>query len=374
MRLTVVAITGATILGASLSHGFQVKPPVSRKAFIPHPHRDIKFTRLMQSEPLKFIESNGVSTGYNSVPQEFATEYDLDESTPFVELELNPADEGAVLYQGDDWEGKYSDQDLEWRLEDDDHQPQSRGGPVRVWNDKDRPPLELLQTWTQEYIDAMDLAGGMTRISVGVEQYLAEEYVHTTPDIGPLGKTDYMELMRYYNHNGLDLGSAIPDLTADYEGWHVDPHNPWRIWAICRYSGTHTGVAVDPDSGLQLSPSTNNEYKGVRFTTGPELQSFLWNPDKTLRWQTNGYVGDEYTGSNQGRGGLKGLLISMGLPRLFVQVLEPVRKAKSWMSQFGSSSSGQEQPRQKAPRSKSPYSSLPQWWHDREKADLNIHA
>jgi hypothetical protein len=367
MRPTVVAATA--ILGASLSNGFQVNyvsPKFSSPPQQQQQHRDLKSTQLMQSEPLYLYRNNGNS-------QEYETDYDpyVDTSAAFV----NPTDEGAVLYQGDDdLDGKYGDDDLEWRLEyGDEQQGVPSLGRATTTSEEEQPPsLELLQSWTQAYADAIDLAGGMTRISVGVEQYLSDEYVHTTADIGPLGKSDYIQLMRYYNHNGLDLGSAIPDLTVEYTGWHVDPHNPWRIWAVARYVGTHTGLAVDPDSGLKLSPSTNNEYKGVRFTTGPELQSFLWNPNKTLRWQTNGFVGDEYTGSNQGRGGLKGLLISMGLPRLFVQALEPMRKAKSWMSQFGGQQD-QQQP-QKAPRSKSPYSALPQWWHEREGANLNIHV
>jgi hypothetical protein len=399
MRLQVVAITVTAILGASLSDGFQVndvhhprQPPsvvVSSKfSFVPREqqHRDLKSTQLQSEQSIKqLLNSIGASPGYR-VSQEYETESSVSINMDNIDI-VNPIDEeGAVLYQVDDWEGKYGDQDLELRLEDVDQEQQEMQVAVNTSTNQNtlpppgRPPsLELLQSWTQEYLDAIDLAGGMTRISMGVEQYLADEYVHTTPDIGPLGKNDYIQLMRYWNYNGLDSGSAIPDLTVEYTGWHVDPHNPWRIWAIARYAGTHTGLAVDPDSGLKLSPSTNNEHKGVRFTTGPELQSFLWNPNKTLRWQTNGFVGDDYTGSNQGKGGLKGLLISMGLPRLFVQATEPLRNAKSWMSQFkgsktsSSSSSGQQEPSQTPPRSKSPYSSLPQWWHYREEFNLNIH-
>ena len=50
----------------------------------------------------------------------------------------------------------------------------------------------LLQSWTQDYIDAMDLAGGMTRILVVVQLHLSDDYVHTTPEIGPLGRNDYI--------------------------------------------------------------------------------------------------------------------------------------------------------------------------------------
>jgi hypothetical protein len=76
----------------------------------------------MQSEQsLNLYQSkNGASPGYR-VPQEHETEYDLGVSINMDNINnmettfVNPIDEGAVLYQGDDWDGKYGDQDLEWR-------------------------------------------------------------------------------------------------------------------------------------------------------------------------------------------------------------------------------------------------------------------
>ena len=62
--------------------------------------------------------------------------------------------------------------------------------------------------------DAIDLAGGMTRVSVGLEEMMAPEFVFCSPAIGPISKIDFINLMKYYRYNGLDLASAIPDLTA----------------------------------------------------------------------------------------------------------------------------------------------------------------
>ena len=76
------------------------------------------------------------------------------------------------------------------------------GTPFEALN----PSLELLKEWTEEYIDAVDLAGGfITRVSVGVEMLLADEYVYTSPSIGPINKIDFVKLMKYYNDNGMDL-------------------------------------------------------------------------------------------------------------------------------------------------------------------------
>mmetsp|Transcript_108050 Transcript_108050/g.312225 ORF Transcript_108050/g.312225 Transcript_108050/m.312225 type:complete len:331 (-) Transcript_108050:121-1113(-) len=228
------------------------------------------------------------------------------------------------------------------------------------------PSLELLQAWTQEFVDAVDLAGGMTRVSVGVQNMLAEEFVFTSPNIGPLNKPDYIKLMGYYQNKGLDLASAIPDLQVTYDGWHVDPHQPWRIWAVARYSGTHLGTATVPDSNLRLTPP-NKEKRPVFFTSGPEVQSFLWTPEKKVLWHTMGYVGDEYTGTNKGYGGLDGLLVSMGLPALYLDAISPFRRAKTWLSQFQSDNG------ETSARAQTRFSKLPQWWNDRKYYGLNIH-
>ena len=88
------------------------------------------------------------------------------------------------------------------------------------------PSLDLLVSWTLDYVDAVDLAGGITRVSVGVQDLLDDDYVFCSPTIGPIGKFDFINLMSSYTQAGFDLASAIPDLTVSYDGWHVDPHNP----------------------------------------------------------------------------------------------------------------------------------------------------
>lgn len=135
-----------------------------------------------------------------------------------------------------------------------------------------------------------------------------------------------------------------------------------RIWAIARYSGTHLGAASVPNTGLKLCPPNNNEHP-VRFTTGPQVESFLWTPGQKLLWQTMGYVGDEYTGSNKGFGGLDGLMVSLGLPHLFLKATVPLRDRVNWFSQFRGAHT---------PKTVSPYSQLPQWWHERKLYEWNV--
>jgi len=227
------------------------------------------------------------------------------------------------------------------------------------------PTLQILRSWTEEYIQGVHEAGGMTRVSAGIQDMLAAEFVFTSPSVGPLNKPDYIKLMGYYQKCGLDLATGIPDLQVSYEGWHVDPDQPWRIWAIARYSGTHLGTVSVPGTNLQLTP-VNDGKPRVRFTSGPEVQSFLWTPDKRILWHTMGYVGDEYTGSNKGYGGIDGLLVSMGLPTLYLDATSPFRRAKRFFSQFQGENAGT------AARTQTRFGRLPMWWNERKSYGLNI--
>ena len=226
------------------------------------------------------------------------------------------------------------------------------------------PTLQILRSWTEEYIQGVHKAGGMTRVSAQVQDMLATEFVFTSPNVGPLNKPDYIKLMGYYQNYGLDLATGIPDLQVSYEGWHVDPDQPWRIWAVARYSGTHLGTVVVPGTDLQLTPINDGQPR-VRFTSGPEVQSFLWTPDKKILWHTMGYIGDEYTGSNKGYGGIDGLLVSMGLPTLYLDATSPFRRAKKFFSQF------QADDGENSARTQTRFGKLPQWWNERKSYGLN---
>lgn len=223
----------------------------------------------------------------------------------------------------------------------------------------DEPTLELLKGWTEDYVEAVDAAGGITKVQ-GFADFYSDDYVQTGPDIGPVNKDDYIKALTYYDQQGLNFGEAVPDLTADFDGWHLDPHNPWRIWVTARYRGTHRNPAQIPGSEAKLEPKETP----VEFYNGPEMYSFLWTPSKQIQWMSVGYVGDKYTGDNQGYGGIVGLFIPMGVPKVAIDALKPFLDFQVWFSQFGD---GIEQP-----RTRSPYSELPQWWKDRKTLGWNI--
>ncbi|CAJ1946252.1 unnamed protein product [Cylindrotheca closterium] len=221
------------------------------------------------------------------------------------------------------------------------------------------PTLELLQGWTEEYFQAVDAAGGITEVA-GFEHFYSEDYVQSGPTIGPVNKRDYLNALAYYGREGLNLGAAIPDLTADFDGWHLDPHYPWRVWVVARYRGTHVNAAKLPGSGAELKPQDPPKA----FYNGPEMYSFLWTPSKQIQWMSVGYVGDKFTGDNLGYGALVGLLIPMGVPKAAIDLLAPLLSLQVWLSQFND---GVEKP-----RTLTPYSQLPPWWKQRKKYGLNI--
>lgn len=340
-------------LFAASAVGFQAQAPKIRPSPSALMRTGTRSTSLFYSNKTEILLESESSTmtagkGDSMIYSSWGSYRDTGESVEITEkpvLELDELDD--YMNQDDQWAGEY--------YED--------GTPYVPT----LPTLELLKSWTQEYVDAVDLAGGMTRVSVGIQNMLSSDFVFTSPTLGPLNKADYVKLMDYYRHCGLDLASAIPDLKVTYEGWHVDPHEPWRCWAVARYSGTHLGTVVLPGTDLKLTPPNKGDHP-AKFVSGPEMQSFLWTPDKELLWHTMGYVGDEYTGSNQGYGGLDGLMVSMGLPHLYLDAMSPMRKLKSWFSQF-QSDFGEDN----VARDKTRYGRLPQWWNERKSYDLNIH-
>lgn len=195
-----------------------------------------------------------------------------------------------------------------------------------------------------------------------MDQLLAEydwfspDYVLTGPDIGPLCKSDYLATQRGFT---LDFGQAAPDLNYRLDGFHLDPENSWRVWFTLRYVGTHTGT-TNIGQAITLTP------KGNPILGGPEMHSIWWTADKKIQWETVGYSGCKYTGTNEGYGGLAGLLLPLGVPRAVFDLTSPFAK---WI--FAASQFNEADP-EKGGRARSPSSDLPQWWNERTTLGVNI--
>ena len=220
------------------------------------------------------------------------------------------------------------------------------------------PSLATLEAWTREYYNAAKESRIVSGESMDgfLERYdwFADDYVLTGPDIGPLCKSDYVATQRGFT---LDFGAAAPDLTNILDGFHVDVDNPYRVWFTNRYVGTHTGTTRL--SKYVINP-TGNEIRG-----GPELHSIWWTPDKQIKWETVGYCGCKYTGTNEGFGGLAGMLVPMGVPRAFFDAFSPFAKIVFGLSQFNEAS-------ETGGRARSPESDLPRWWQERTALGINV--
>jgi len=215
-----------------------------------------------------------------------------------------------------------------------------------------------MEAWTREYYaaarDARVRGGQSMDEFLNEYDWFADDYVLCGPDIGPLCKSDYLATQRGFT---LDFGSAIPDLDYLLDGFHVDPDNAERVWFTLRYVGTNTG---DTRLGKLPLPATGNVIAG-----GPELHSIWWTASKQIQWETVGYSGCKYTGTNEGFGGLAGLLLPLGVPRLFFDLTAPFAKAFIGLSQYNEASDT-------GGRACSPASDLPRWWNERANLGKNI--
>lgn len=221
------------------------------------------------------------------------------------------------------------------------------------------PDLATLESWTREYFEAARQArvveGKSLDAMLADYDWYDEFYVLTGPDVGPLVKADFLAAQRGFT---LDFSQAAPDLNYLLDGFHQDPSQPSRVWFTLRYVGTHTGSTRIGSTVLE--PKENNAIFG-----GPELHAIWWTPDKRIKWESVGYVGCKYTGSNQGYGGIGGLLVPLGVPRAFFDVGTPFIKAAFTLSQFAEASENRG-------RAKSPWTSLPAWWKARKDLGLNV--
>ena len=182
--------------------------------------------------------------------------------------------------------------------------------------------------------------------ALAVYDWFSEDYVLTGPDVGPLCKSDYLATQRGFT---LNFGDAAPDLDYLLDGFHLDPANPMRVWFTLRYIGTNTGATSIGQ--IKLGP-TQQAIEG-----GPEMHSIWWTADKTIKWETVGYSGCKYTGTNEGFGGLAGLLLPLGVPRLVFDALSPFSSLVFGLSQYN------EIDPEKGGRACSPASDLPTWWN-----------
>ena len=220
-------------------------------------------------------------------------------------------------------------------------------------------PIEKMEAWTREYYaaarDSRVRNGESLDQFLGKYDYFDDDYVLTGPDVGPLCKRDFVATQRGFT---LDFGKAIPDLDYLLDGFHVDPDNADRVWFTLRYVGTNDGQSTNIGE-FELKP-TGNQLRG-----GPELHSIWWTPDKRIKWETVGYSGCRFTGTNQGYGGLAGLLIGIGVPRLVFDVVAPFGKYVFALSQFNEAT-------ETGGRACSPASDLPSWWNRRTELGVNV--
>lgn len=225
------------------------------------------------------------------------------------------------------------------------------------------PSLQQLIDWSMGFHDELKEVNGIISGFDKMAHWFDNDFVQTGPDIGPMNLDDYCTSLGYYRDQGFNFGAAIPDLDVQFDGWHIDPKDPWRIWFVGRYQGTFNGA------DLMLNGNALAKANGQEIDGSPELYSYVWTPEKKIKWMTVGFVGDKYTGTNKGYGALIGLLVGMGIPKTIIDLINPFLKAQTWFSQFqGPGTEGGT----RAPRTLTPEDELPQWWRERKQSGKNI--
>jgi hypothetical protein len=191
---------------------------------------------------------------------------------PDIEYYLCPAprmegasctsNKGAVMIG----RGKYGDDDLEWRLGDDQdpsrvqvqvlntntNTPTQTQTPI-ILPDKPRSPwIVHLVSRILAIMDA-GLSGrcrpwpGMTRISVGVTSLSRHCIAYHTH-----GRSEKKTItLQAHAVQSTRTGSGISIRSKVSTGWHVDPHNR-GFWAVARYTGTRIRAWPSSDTDLTL--------------------------------------------------------------------------------------------------------------------------
>lgn len=180
--------------------------------------------------------------------------------------------------------------------------------------------------------------------------FWADDFVFRGPVIGPLAKKDLIDTL-----TTLDPTESFSDFESNAFGFSVDPIESNRVWFFIRPRGRFTKSYTHPVFG-KVEP-TGSELIGP-----PEARSVIWKDDKTIQYQSVGYVMDRYTGdTTNGMGAVFGLFHHMGIePSLDDAVGSPTNQFLQWLS-------SRVLPDGMLPKSYSKEEDIPSWWTDKRR-------
>eukprot|EP00554_Chaetoceros_debilis_P009867 CAMPEP_0194104854 /NCGR_PEP_ID=MMETSP0150-20130528/5116_1 /TAXON_ID=122233 /ORGANISM="Chaetoceros debilis, Strain MM31A-1" /LENGTH=263 /DNA_ID=CAMNT_0038792507 /DNA_START=77 /DNA_END=868 /DNA_ORIENTATION=+ len=129
----------------------------------------------------------------------------------------------------------------------------------------------------------------------------ADDFEFCAPYVGPLSKERFLEAA-----NGFQIYDSFSDFDNRYFGFNVDPIEPGRVWFMTRLRATNDGLGLfgkkEPTNKTVVLP--------------PQMYSFLFNEDGSIRELTVGYPVDRRQGNTGGLGGMFGVFygVGQGLP------------------------------------------------------------
>ena len=101
---------------------------------------------------------------------------------------------------------------------------------------------------------------------------------------------------------GFGVYEAFPDFDNRYFGFRADPLEPGRVWFMTRLRATNSGAGIlgrkEPSDKTVVLP--------------PQMYSFLFSEEGTIRELTVGYPVDRRQGTTGGLGGMFGVFYGIG--------------------------------------------------------------
>jgi hypothetical protein len=179
--------------------------------------------------------------------------------------------------------------------------------------------------------------------------FWADDFVFRGPVIGPLAKKDLVDTL-----TTLDPSQSFSDFEPNAFGFSVDPVEPNRVWYFVRPRGRFTKAYNHPVFG-------NVEATNEELIAPPEARSVIWKDDKTIRYQSVGYVMDRYTGdTTNGMGAVFGLFHHMGITSMDDGIGSVTNRFLQWLS-------SRVLPEGMLPKSYSKEEDIPAWWTDKRR-------
>lgn len=202
-----------------------------------------------------------------------------------------------------------------------------------------------------------DQSGYYSSINTNI---LANDFIFRGPVIGPLNKSDYIEVLNYFK-----IYQAFPDIRPNPYGFVVDPSEPLKVRFFIKATGTYQNPIGGFLGGVAkfITSPDGREYIG---STEAWAISFSDIETMQVKSVTAGYVIDRFEGESScttsGKGLSFGILATIGLSLpVDAGSLSLLNFIQKFTSKFSDG------PNSLFPKAYSDTEMIPEWWKDERR-------